>query len=173
MTRTSPEPSLTQRGSVHGPRPTEGLDAPAAAVGRTRMPNRSIQQVSAPPRPRPCGSTPLRSSRNRFFVDEFNAAMTLNLSARGLIRPYCNGGYHPGGIDIDTNLHSIGTQGGAQGRIWAIGFLVEGQHFYTHALPRPMIASRQTRDAERCVLELFDAITSSAESCIPAAGQVI
>jgi len=99
-----------------------------------------------------------------------NSPLTVNLAARGLIRPYCNGDYHPGGIDIDTNLHPIGTQGDVQSRIWAIGFLVEGQHFYTHALPRPMIASRQTRDAERCVIELFDAITSSADRCVPAAG---
>ncbi len=91
--------------------------------------------------------------------------LTVNLSVRGLVRPYRNGDYHPSGIDIDTNLHPIGTQGDVQRRIWAIGFLVEGQHYYTHALPRPMIASRQTKDAERCVLELFDAITSSAEMC--------
>jgi len=96
--------------------------------------------------------------------------LTVNLSVRGLVRPYRNGDYHPSGIDIDTNLHPIGTQGNVQRRIWAIGFLVEGQHYYTHALPRPMIASRQTKDAERCVLELFDAITSSAESCVPTAG---
>jgi uncharacterized NAD(P)/FAD-binding protein YdhS len=99
-----------------------------------------------------------------------DSPLTANLAARGLVRPYCNGDYHPSGIDIDTNLHPVGVQGDVQRRIWAIGFLVEGQHYYTHALPRPMIASRQTKDAERCVLELFEAITSSAGNCIPAAG---
>ena len=87
-----------------------------------------------------------------------DSPLSANLLARGLIRPYRNGDYYPGGIDIDTSMHPLGASGNAHSRLWAIGFLVEGPHFYTHALPRPLIASRQTRDAERCVLELFDRI---------------
>ena len=37
-------------------------------------------------------------------------------------------------------------------------FLVEGAHFYTHALPRPLIHSRNTRDAHQCVAQLFESI---------------
>lgn len=84
--------------------------------------------------------------------------LTAALLARGLIRPFRNGDYHPGGLDIDRQLRPIGRDGTAQLRIWAIGYPVEGAHFYTHALPRPRIASRQTADAERAVLQLFEAI---------------
>lgn len=86
--------------------------------------------------------------------------LSANLLARGLIRPYYNGDYHPGGIDIDASLHPVGATGTVRENIWAVGFPVEGLHFYTHALPRPQIASRQTHDAQRCVLELFAAIAA-------------
>lgn len=87
--------------------------------------------------------------------------LSANLLARGLIRPFFNGNYHPGGIDIDAALHPVGATGKVHRNVWAVGFLVEGPHFYTHALPRPNIASRQTQDAQRCVLELFAAIAAS------------
>ncbi|MBI0326862.1 FAD/NAD(P)-binding protein [Burkholderia plantarii] len=86
--------------------------------------------------------------------------LTANLMKRGLVRPYLNGDYHPGGIEIDAALHPVGASGEVRRNLWAVGFLVEGPHFYTHALPRPQITSRQTLDAERCVLELLDAIAA-------------
>ncbi|WP_176055006.1 FAD/NAD(P)-binding protein [Paraburkholderia caribensis] len=88
------------------------------------------------------------------------------LLARGIARPYVNGNYHPGGIEIDTKLHPVGPDGKSGTRLWAIGFPVEGAHFYTHALPRPGIVSRQTSDAACCVQELLDAIV--AESVVAA-----
>lgn len=102
-----------------------------------------------------------------------DAVLTANLLRRGLVRPYRNGDYHPGGIDIDAQSRPIGSNGRAHPRLWAIGFVVEGAHFYTHALPRPQIASRQTADAERCVLQLFDALdrqraAATAPATIPA-----
>lgn len=84
--------------------------------------------------------------------------LSANLLARGLVRPYRNGAYHPGGLDIDADLHPIDAEGHVRDNLWAIGFPVEGPHFYTHALPRPLIPSRQTQDAELCVLELIRAI---------------
>jgi len=94
------------------------------------------------------------------------SSLTRSLLERGWIRPYRNGDYHPGGIDIDRQLRPIGRDGVTHSRIWAIGFPVEGPHFYTHALPRPRIASRQTADAERGVLQLFDAIARSTAAPI-------
>jgi anaerobic glycerol-3-phosphate dehydrogenase len=73
-----------------------------------------------------------------------------------------NGQYHPSGIDIDENLRVKDASGAVQPRLWAIGFVVEGPHFYTHALPRPGIASRQTVDAEHVVLALYDDIAVNA-----------
>lgn len=95
--------------------------------------------------------------------------LTASLLARGLIRPYRNGDYHPCGIDIDTRMHPIGDSGEARPDIWVLGYPVEGPHFYTHALPRPRIASRQTQDAQRCVLELFSAIADCSTRASSAA----
>lgn len=90
------------------------------------------------------------------------SVLTRNLLGRGLVRPYRNGAYHPGGIDIDANLQPINQQGVTEQRLWALGYPVEGQHFYTHALPRPGIDSRQTQDAQRCVLGIWQALTRFA-----------
>jgi uncharacterized NAD(P)/FAD-binding protein YdhS len=84
------------------------------------------------------------------------SALTASLLEAGTIRPYRNGDYHPGGIDVDASLHPIGADGKSRSRIWAIGFPVEGAHFFTHALPRTMILSRQTIDADVCVRGLLD-----------------
>ncbi|HZX83125.1 MAG TPA: FAD/NAD(P)-binding protein, partial [Reyranella sp.] len=84
--------------------------------------------------------------------------LTARLLQHGLIRPFCNGDYHPCGVDIDPSMHPIGANGMARHDIWVLGYPVEGPHFYTHALPRPHIPSRQTEDAQRCVLEMFSAI---------------
>jgi uncharacterized NAD(P)/FAD-binding protein YdhS len=88
--------------------------------------------------------------------------LSANLLRRGLLRPFMNGHYHPSGIDIDENLRVTDAGGTAQPRLWAIGFVVEGPHFYTHALPRPGMASRQTGDAERVVRALYDDIAANA-----------
>lgn len=88
--------------------------------------------------------------------------LSANLMRRGLLRPFMNGDYHPGGIDIDEKLRVKDAGGAVQPRLWAIGFVVEGPHFYTHALPRPGIASRQTVDAEHVVLDLYDDIAVNA-----------
>ncbi|WP_323853967.1 MBL fold metallo-hydrolase [Xenorhabdus koppenhoeferi] len=77
--------------------------------------------------------------------------LTQHLVKNGLITPFMNGKYHPGGIAIDKNLHPINVSGQTEEKLWAIGFLVEGAHYYTHALPLPHIQSRQFEDAEICV----------------------
>jgi hypothetical protein len=89
-----------------------------------------------------------------------DSPLTASLMRRGLVRPFNNGDYHPSGIDVDAQLHPLRQDGRAQPNVWVIGFPIEGPHFYTHALPRPQIASRQTADAERCVLELFGAMAA-------------
>ncbi|MFC7652061.1 hypothetical protein ACFQT4_07390 [Pseudoduganella danionis] len=48
----------------------------------------------------------------------------------------------------------LDRQGQVCPRLWALGFPVEGAHYYTHALPRPGLVSRVVQDAERCVLAL-------------------
>ena len=74
---------------------------------------------------------------------------------RGLVRPYYNGVFHPGGIEIDEASQPLNVQGEPARNIWALGYPVEGCHYYTHALPRPMLRSRQVLDADRCVTAMF------------------
>jgi len=89
---------------------------------------------------------------------EDDSTLMGNLLRRGLIRPYHNGDYHPGGIDIDRGNHVINVEGLREPRMWAVGYLVEGPHYYTQELPRPGSLSRLTLDAQQCVDGLFNAL---------------
>jgi uncharacterized NAD(P)/FAD-binding protein YdhS len=93
-----------------------------------------------------------------------------NLLRRGTIRPYYNGTFHPGGLDIDRANHPRGRSGRICTNVWAVGYLAEGANYYTHALPRPQLSSRQVLDADRCVGELFHTLAAgkSAEQRAPA-----
>ncbi|NHZ88216.1 hypothetical protein F2P45_04130 [Massilia sp. CCM 8733] len=90
-----------------------------------------------------------------FSPETDDSPLTRNLLKRGTIRPYYNGTFHPGGVDIDQANHPLDSAARPVANLWALGFLVEGPHYYTHALPRPHMHSRQVLDAERCVRELF------------------
>lgn len=90
-----------------------------------------------------------------FCPETDDSPFTQNLMRRGVVRPYYNGVFHPGGIDIDPDGHPRNASGEAVGNIWALGFPVEGPHYYTHALPRPLMRSRQVLDADRCVSAMF------------------
>jgi uncharacterized NAD(P)/FAD-binding protein YdhS len=90
-----------------------------------------------------------------FFPETDTSLLIRNLLKRGLFRPYYNGVFHPGGIDIDRNGQPLDGQGAVLPNVWALGYPVEGAHYYTHALPRPQMRSRQVLDAERCVAMLM------------------
>jgi uncharacterized NAD(P)/FAD-binding protein YdhS len=90
-----------------------------------------------------------------FFPETDESLLIRNMLKRGLIRPYYNGVFHPGGIEIDDASQPLNTSGEPSRNIWALGYPVEGCHYYTHALPRPMMRSRQVLDADRCVTAMF------------------
>ncbi|MFS2005295.1 FAD/NAD(P)-binding protein [Duganella sp. CT11-25] len=90
-----------------------------------------------------------------FFPETETSLLIRNVLKRGLARPYYNGVFHPGGIDIDHASQPLNTQGEPSRNIWALGYPVEGAHYYTHALPRPQMRSRQVLDADRCVIAMF------------------
>ena len=92
-----------------------------------------------------------------------------NLLTRGMIRPYYNGTFHPGGLDIDRANHPRGRSGRICANLWAVGYLAEGAHYYTHALPRPKLHSRQVLDADRCVGELFAVLATGKAADTPLA----
>jgi uncharacterized NAD(P)/FAD-binding protein YdhS len=90
-----------------------------------------------------------------FSPERDQSELVANLVSRGLIRSYRNGPYHPGGIDISPSNNVIGQEGNVNPRLWAIGYPVEGPHYYTQELPRPGRKSRLTLDAEICVQGIF------------------
>ena len=90
-----------------------------------------------------------------FFPETDESLLIRNVLKRGLVRPYYNGVFHPGGIEIDEAGQPLNIAGEPARNIWALGYPVEGCHYYTHALPRPMLRSRQVLDADRCVTAMF------------------
>lgn len=86
-----------------------------------------------------------------FFPQSETSLLIRNVLENGLIRPYRNGDFHPGGIDINRAGQPLDRNGQPLDRLWALGYLTEGAHYYTHALPRPQLRSRQVLDAEHCV----------------------
>jgi uncharacterized NAD(P)/FAD-binding protein YdhS len=120
-----------------------------------------------------------------FFPETDESLLTRNMLKRGLIRPYYNGVFHPGGIEIDDASQPLTTGGEPSRNIWALGYPVEGCHYYTHALPRPMMRSRQVLDADRCVTAMFAQMadyprrnagrrsaSATASATVPAASEV-
>jgi uncharacterized NAD(P)/FAD-binding protein YdhS len=101
-----------------------------------------------------------------------DAALMRNLLARGMVRPYFNGSYHPGGIEINECNRVIDILGNPHRNVWAIGFLVEGPHWYTQALPRTLIQSRATRDAETCVAAMYATLAARGRVRVRTTGAV-
>jgi uncharacterized NAD(P)/FAD-binding protein YdhS len=96
------------------------------------------------------------------FVPETDTSLLIrNMLKRGLVRPYYNGMFHPGGIDLNRAGQPLDAAGAALDNIWALGYLTEGAHYYTHALPRPHLRSRQVLDAEQCVMALAAKMTAN------------
>jgi uncharacterized NAD(P)/FAD-binding protein YdhS len=96
-----------------------------------------------------------------FFPETDQSLLIRNILKRGLARPYYNGVFHPGGIEIDAGCRLVDATGRAAAGIWALGYPVEGAHYYTHALPRPQLRSRQVLDADRCVNAMFSQMEDS------------
>jgi hypothetical protein len=77
---------------------------------------------------------------------------------RGIVKPFMNGSFHPGGITVDRNMNVAAVDGSAQTTLWALGTLVEGCKFYTFVLPRPGANSTTMVDAGRAVGRMMEAI---------------
>lgn len=89
-------------------------------------------------------------------IDATASVLFRNLLASGTIRPYRNGDYVAGGIDIDRDNHPRTRSGGTIPNMWVFGHPVEGPNYFTNALPIPLLPSRHVSDADRCVTEIFD-----------------
>ena len=91
---------------------------------------------------------------------EDKSPLMRKLVQRGIVRPFMNGQFHPGGITVDRNMNVVAQDGAAQTTLWALGTLVEGCKFYTFVLPRPGANSTTMVDAGRAVGNMMSAIAA-------------
>jgi uncharacterized NAD(P)/FAD-binding protein YdhS len=99
-----------------------------------------------------------------FHPDSDRSPLTANLLTRGLVRPFANGGFQPGGIDIDHRGRPRTADGTVLPNVWAIGYVAEGPRFYTYALPRQGMPSKFGSDAQACVLDMVRQIQRRTET---------
>jgi len=109
------------------------------------------------------------------YPEKQDSPLIGNMLRRGTIRPYMNGAYHPGGIDVDGSQNVVDASGRVRRNLWALGILVEGPNYCTYVLPRALVNSRFIQFSGRCVLKMFALIDAqdalrrqSAASPIPA-----
>ncbi|MFI6685550.1 FAD/NAD(P)-binding protein [Streptomyces sp. NPDC050485] len=96
-----------------------------------------------------------------FHPETDSSPLTARLLARGLIRPYANGTYQPGGLDITPAGRVIGKTGEPLAGVWALGYPVEGPRYYTYYLPRAGQPSRFTAEAKAAVADMWQLIDTT------------
>ena len=106
---------------------------------------------------------------DHFSPETDDSVFIANLLKRGTVRPYYNGAFHPGGVDIDAACHPISRAGRVHPNLWALGCLAEGPLYFTNALPRPHTHARPVLDADRCIRGLFTAIGERVSASRPSA----
>jgi hypothetical protein len=99
-----------------------------------------------------------------FRPEEAASEFYRNLLIRGVVRPYRNGSYHPGGLDIDRQYRPLMKNGKPVCNMWVVGCPVEGPNFFTNVLPLPGINSRPVLDADCCVFGLFECLSERYRS---------
>ena len=90
-----------------------------------------------------------------FHPREDASPLTGQLLARGLIRPFANGGYRPGGLDITPTGRVIAESGQPLHGVWALGCPVEGPRYYTYYVPRANQRARFTVEADAAVDDMW------------------
>ncbi|MES2206052.1 MAG: FAD/NAD(P)-binding protein [Pseudomonadota bacterium] len=73
----------------------------------------------------------------------------------GYMRPFCNGSFHPGGIDINRNFNLINKEGLILDNIWALGIPTEGPTFHNYLVPQPNVNSPMIVDTGMIVKKMF------------------
>ena len=67
------------------------------------------------------------------------------------VRPFRNGNFHPGGIEVNRDFNWVTRQGDVVRNAWALGIPTEGVKFYTFVVPRSGVNSTAIVDAGRAV----------------------
>jgi len=81
-----------------------------------------------------------------------------NLLESGLIRPYRNGDFAPGGIDIDGQRHIVDRSGKSIHTIDAVGIATEGVNWQTNVLPGRGPSTRPIIDATQIAANVINRI---------------
>lgn len=84
-----------------------------------------------------------------------------SLLARGFVRPFTNGDFHPGGIDVTRDFRVVTRSGEVARGMWALGTVAEGPQYYTYILARPGVNAKVVSDAAHCVKDCLAAMASS------------
>lgn len=85
-----------------------------------------------------------------------------HLLASGYARLFYNGGFHPGGIEIDRDFNLVSKEGTTIENAWALGMPTEGAKFYTFVVPRPGVNSTAIVDAGHAVSKMVSLIQRQA-----------
>lgn len=149
--------ALVQAGIVRfgpGPDPEWALDADTACftLRSTRLDRPATVQADVLIRARVGGFLPERDG----------SALYANLLESGLVRPYLNGEYHPGGLDIDGRHRVIDAQGRVQPRLAAVGPPTEGPNLWTPVLPGAGVGRRPVADAAQVAANVTALIEQDA-----------
>ena len=73
----------------------------------------------------------------------------------GHARLFRNGGFHPGGIEVDRAHNWVGRTGAVVRNAWALGIPTEGVKWCTFVVPRPGVNSTALGDAGRAVAAML------------------
>jgi hypothetical protein len=101
-----------------------------------------------------CVDALVLSWRDPFSPQTADDELMRNLLKRGTVRPYYNGAFHPGGVDLDGASHPLDRSGRCVPNVWVGGALAAGPLY----LP-------DSGTAAACVRELFS-IIGARESAV-------
>jgi uncharacterized NAD(P)/FAD-binding protein YdhS len=114
----------------------------------------------------------VRAKLDSFYPEQALSPLIANALANGVVRPYYNGSFHPGGIEVDRSQNVVDAAGRVHGNVWALGNIAEGANFYTYVLPRPMVNSRFVQDAGKCVLGILQIAAAKDLRCVRMASRM-
>ena len=86
----------------------------------------------------------------------------------GHVRPFHNGNFHPGGIEINRDFNWVSRRGEVVRNAWALGIPTEGIKFYTFVVPRSGVNSTALVDAGRAVSSMLSMINERSAVRTPA-----
>ncbi|MBN3781191.1 FAD/NAD(P)-binding protein [Burkholderia sp. Ac-20345] len=106
----------------------------------------------------------IRAKVDLFEPEASPSPLVRNMLASGVVTPFSNGDFKPSGIEITQGVNVINRAGDVIPNLWALGYVVEGAHFYTYVLPRPFSNSRGLQDAGRACIAMVDDIAARCET---------